>query len=99
MIKGKYNEKDDSYRAKQIRSARSQPHESLEHAPRIAACLPGAPYFSFDDAGGSLPAHPTRSGFRREIQTSRETLSRRGSGWQTILQCTGFHQSERHAGE
>ena len=46
-----------------------------------------------------LPAHPTRSGFRREIQTSRETLSRRGSGWQTILQCTGFHQSERHAGE
>lgn len=36
----------------------------------------GAPYFSFDDAGGSLPTHPTRSGFRREIQTSRETLSR-----------------------
>ena len=33
-------------------------------------------YFSFDDAGGSLRAHPTRSGFRREIQTSRETLSR-----------------------
>ena len=60
----------------EIRSARSQPHESLEHAPRIAACLPGAPYFSFDDAGGSLRAHPTRSGFRREIQTSRETLSR-----------------------
>jgi len=30
----------------------SQPHEGFGHDSRIAACLPRAPYFSFDDAGG-----------------------------------------------